>query len=153
LPPSPQSRPTIVHGFAVPSTSQMLSAFPSDAKFIVPVEITPVTARFQWAAFVDYNPRNNPYPVASRTSVFELATTQDGMRLLEVSIPPDVDVNACHVIELVVALHFFSDGHTPAPPGGDTVQWFYNPNGDMRGCPVADADIDASFLDTIELAP
>jgi hypothetical protein len=127
------------------------------AKFIVPVEITPVTASFQWAAFIDYNPRTGEGQVGSTyTSNFESATpatTEGGVRLIEVSInpisiSPPLDINGCHVIEVVVALQFVSDTdpHTPASPGGDIVQWFYNPGGDMRGCPVADAGIDASLV-------
>ena len=38
LPASPPTRPTILHGSVVPSTSAVLGTFP--AKFIVPVEIT-----------------------------------------------------------------------------------------------------------------
>ncbi|MCL2777612.1 MAG: hypothetical protein FWD73_06375 [Polyangiaceae bacterium] len=152
LPASQPTRPIILHGSVVPGTSAVLGTFP--AKFIVPVEITPVTASFEWAAFIDYNPRTGEGQVGSTyVSTFEPATTEDGVRLLEVSInpisiSPPLDINGCHVIEVVVALQFVSDTdpHTPAPPGGDVVQWFYNPGGDMRGCPVADAGIDASVV-------
>ncbi|MCL2725004.1 MAG: hypothetical protein FWD69_11265 [Polyangiaceae bacterium] len=146
LPATPPTRPTILHASAVPSTSAVLSVFPS--KFIVPVEITPATASFAWAAFVDYNPHSGEGLVGvTHTSEFDPTTTQDGVRLLEVSINPP-DTGGCHVIEVVVALHLSdTDPHSPASPGGDIVQWFYSPSGDMRGCSVADAGIDASFID------
>ena len=35
------------------------------------------------------------------------------------------------------------NAHTPAEPGGDIATWFYNPNGDLGGCPALDAGIDA----------
>jgi hypothetical protein len=56
------------------------------------------------------------------------------------------------VIEVVVALSLESrdnpsTAHTPRPPGGDSITWFYSGNGDLAGCPVLDAGLDASRTD------
>jgi hypothetical protein len=71
-------------------------------------------------------------------------------RTLNVAIPAPADLDQCHRIEVVVALRLKSttdskNAHTPDTPGGDIVTWFYNPNGDLGGCPSLDAGIDASF--------
>jgi hypothetical protein len=73
-----------------------------------------------------------------------LSDVDAGIRL--VGIPSNyysgllVDSSACHVIEFVVALTFEPQSpHTPAPPGGDSVVWFYNASGGLTGCPSYDA--------------
>jgi len=53
-------------------------------------------------------------------------------------------------VEVVVALRLSSqvdarNSHTPAEPGGDIATWFYNPSGDLNGCPALDAGIDAAL--------
>lgn len=146
LPPTPLMRPTILHGSVVPSTSAVLGTFPE--KFIVPVELSDPTLSFQWATFVDYNSLTGSGLVdLPRTSTFEAATTQGRVRTLEVTINPPPSTDGCHVIEVVVALRFASpsDPHVPAEPGGDVVTWFYSPGGDLRGCPIVDAGIDATI--------
>lgn len=146
IPRLPDSRPTIVHPSVVPSTSRVLTHFPS--VFIVPVELVDPTAPFQYAAFIDYSPRGTgeglvlgPIP-----SSFEPANTTNRTRRLEIAIP-EPTLDSCHVIEVVVALQLNeltpAFAHTPQEPGGDIVTWFYNPTGDPGGCPSLDAGIDA----------
>ena len=153
LPRIPESRPTIVHASVVPSTSAVLTRFPST--FIVPVELADPNLEFVYATFVDYNPRNGDGLVEEpRHSVFEAANTVGRTRTLTIAIPAPLELDRCHTVEVVVALHLASDTdltgdpklrHTPLEPGGDIATWFYNPSGDLGGCPSLDAGIDASM--------
>ncbi len=152
LPRLPNVRPTIIHPSVVPSTSAVLTHFPK--VFVIPVELADPTAPFDYAAFVDYNPFNGEGLVDTvKTSTFDVTNTTDRVRNLEILIPEPLELGRCHVIEVVVALHLYQKelgrgAHTPDdPPGGDLVTWFYNPSGDLGGCPALDAGIDASPLD------
>jgi hypothetical protein len=144
----PESRPTIVHAQLVPTTSAVLTQFPRT--FIVPVELADPTVPIVYAAFVDYNPFTGEGLVLQpRRSVFEAGNTKGRTRILEVAIPdPDIELDRCHVIEIIVALRLKAEtdpknAHTPEEPGGDVATWFYNPNGDLGGCPSLDGGIDA----------
>ncbi len=154
VPRLPSSRPTIVHSAVVPPGSAVLTRFP--AVFIVPVELVDPTAEFQYATFVDYNPLTGDFLVdGPRTSSFEAANTTGRTRVLEIAIPEPSEPDRCHVIEVVVALRLNAsspskNAHTPDPPGGDIVYWFYNPSGDPGGCPSLDAGIDARVADAGE---
>ena len=144
----PPTRPTIVRASVVPPPSAVLGRWPSFGTFIVPVELYDPTVSFQWSAFVDYNPATGEGLSSSGTSDFEPSSNEGRVRTLYVTIPtPSPD--RCHVVEIVVALRFPGDLtaallHSPAEPGGDIVSWFYNPAGDLSGCPTLDAGIDAS---------
>lgn len=147
LPRIPETRPTIIHASVVPSTAAVLSRFPS--VFIVPVELADPTVEIVYAAFVDYNPLTGDGLVdAPRHSVFEASNTTARTRTLSIEIPVPLETDRCHVIEVVVALRLASEkdpknAHTPDEPGGDVATWFYNPRGDVGGCPSLDAGIDA----------
>lgn len=147
LPRPPAGRPTIVRGSVVPSASRVLGTFPS--QLIIPVELTNPTEPFEYAAFVDYNSVTGDGLVVPPTrSFFEPSNLQGRTRILTVTLSPPSDLQRCHVIEVVVALRLESDkspqtSHTPTEPGGDIVTWFYNPNGDLGGCPATDAAIDS----------
>lgn len=149
LPRPPAGRPTIVRGSVVPSASRVLTTFPSQV--IIPVELTDPTQPFEYAAFVDYNPVTGEGLVVPPTrSVFEPQNLQGRTRILQFGISAPSDVNRCHVIEVVVALRLESDkspqtAHTPTEPGGDILTWFYNPNGDLAGCPSNDPGIDSGL--------
>lgn len=152
LPRLPDSRPTIVHASLVPATDAVLTTFPKS--FLVPVELADPTATFFYAAFIDYNPLTGEGLVESpRQSAFvpenQLPGRSGRIRTVEVAIPSPSDLASCYKIEIVVALRLNArDGknaHTPEEPGGDIATWFYNPNGDLGGCPARDAGIDASF--------
>ena len=147
VPRLPDSRPTILHASVVPSTSAVLTRFPSVLK--VPVELVDPTADFVHATFVDYNPSTGAGLVDGPTiSRFEVANTTSRVRTLNITIPEPAELGRCHVIEVIVALRLKAttdpkNVHTPDEPGGDLVTWFYNPNGDLGGCPSLDAGIDA----------
>jgi hypothetical protein len=148
LPTLPTSRPTIVHPSVVPSTSGVLARFP--ATFLVPVELVDPSAPFAYATFVDYNPDTGEaaYVDGPVVSAYQASNTHERTRLLEIAIPPPLDLGRCHVIEVVVALTLRAfdskTKHTPDEPGGDLVTWFYNPSGDVGGCPSLDAGITLS---------
>lgn len=157
LPRLPLTRPTIMHGSVVPSTSSVLGTFPTLLR--IPVELSDSNLEFEWSAFIDYNPRTGEGlalpPGVSRPG----SGVQEGrVRLLEIALRPPDDVDTCHVIEVVVALHLVAttegrSAHTPAEPGGDNVVWFYSPGGDLSGCPVLDAGIDAGDAESGEAGP
>jgi len=150
LPTLPKFRPTILHGSVVPPANQVLRSFPD--KFVVPVELVDPGATFQWRAFIDYDPATGTDPVDNGTSSPDPASSDGGIRPLEISLQSPSDLGRCHVIEILVALSF-RDGnipqgrqsHTPDAYGGDSVSWFFAPNGDVQRCPTFDAgpDLDA----------
>lgn len=149
LPELPLTRPTILRGSVVPSASSVLTVFPSE--LIVPVELVDATRSFDYAVFVDYNPSTGEgLLVPAQTSNFAIGNTVERTRVLSIALSTPPDLDRCHVIEVVVALRLESGTsaqatHTPAEPGGDLVTWFYNPNGDLGGCPTLDAGFDAPF--------
>ncbi len=150
LPRSPRRRPVIVTSALAPQNSSVLSTFP--ARFIVPVELYDPTVLFEWSAFVDFNPLTGDGLKAIAQSPFEPANFDGRYRILEVPIPVPLDLDRCHVIEIVVALNLqaveTNDGrvaHTPREPGGDNAIWFYSPTGDLQGCPTLDAGVDAAI--------
>jgi hypothetical protein len=143
LPKLPPTRPVIVRGSVVPGVSAVLGRWPD--KFIVPVELVDPRVTVYCSAFVDYNPATGE-GLDGRPQAFESdKTTQGSIRRLEILItPPSLD--RCHTVEIVVALNVgsFTDpriAHTPPEPGGDSVNWFYSPGGDLAGCPTLDAGI------------
>ena len=143
----PETRPTILHASTVPSETSVLTRWPQT--FIVPVELTDPTVRIAYAAFIDFDSLNNDGLQGPAVhSDFEEANTVGRTRTLTVAIT-EPDPGRCHRIEIVVALRLTSESdaknaHTPAEPGGDISTWFYNPGGDLNGCPALDAGIDAS---------
>jgi len=157
LPRIPESRPTIIRASAVPSTSAVLTRWPVDSTFLVPVELADPNVEFVYASFIDYNPLTGDGLVEEpRQSVFEVSNNSSNTvgrtRTLTIVFPTPPEPDRCHTIEVVVALHLASDTdltgdpklrHTPLAPGGDIATWFYNPNGDLGGCPTLDAGIGA----------
>lgn len=147
LPRLPESRPTIWHASVVPTTSLVLTRWPRE--FIVPVELADPTVPVVYAAFVDFNPATGEGIVDQPgKSLYEAANTQGRIRTLNVAIAEPPDLAQCHIIEVIVALRLKAEtesknAHTPDEPGGDVATWFYNPNGDLGGCPALDAGIDA----------
>lgn len=138
----PDLRPTIVRGSVVPTASAVLVTWP--AKFIVPVELIDSRVTITYATFVDYNSLCSSCVESVKTSEDEAASTNGNIRTLEVLITqPSSD--KCHLVEIVVAKNLDSrsaqSAHTPLEPGGDIVSWFYNPSGDLDGCPSVDAGI------------
>jgi len=151
LPRIPSSRPSILRGSVYPSASAVLTTFPT--QLIVPVELADPVLPFYYAAFVDYNTATGEgLVVRSTESPFVIGNTVGRIRTARVTLLPPADLDRCHVIEVVVALAVESGTsgaatHTPREPGGDLVTWFYNPNGDLGGCPTLDAGFDAPLVD------
>jgi hypothetical protein len=144
LPKLPPSRPVIVRGSVVPAVSAILGRWPDT--FIVPVELVDPRATVFASAFVDYNAATGE-GLDGRPQVFEPGTTEAALRTLEIRITEPA-LDRCHTVEIVVALRAgsFTDpriAHTPPEPGGDSVNWFYSPGGDLAGCPTLDAGLDA----------
>jgi hypothetical protein len=143
LPRLPDKRATIVRASVVPSTTSVLGSWPT--KVIIPVELSDSRATLKWAAFVDYNPATGE-GYDSKGESNEATSTNGNIRTLEIPITtPSSD--RCHIVEVIVALNLnlnTTDSrtlHTPEPPGGDSVSWFYSPSGDLAGCPVLDAGL------------
>ena len=151
LPTIPETRPTILHASTVPSETSVVTRWPQSDEFVVPVELVDPTVRIEYAAFVDYDElTGDGLQGPAQDSNFLAANTVDRTRTLTVVIPQPDDLGRCHKVEVVVALRLSStdDGkhaHTPAEPGGDIATWFYNPSGDLNGCPALDAGIDAAL--------
>jgi len=72
-----------------------------------------------------------------------------GIRVLSVRLTTPADLNACHTVEILVALTFVED-HTPDSIGGDSVTWFYSPTGNLADCPVYDAGPYDASVDAFE---
>jgi hypothetical protein len=146
LPTIPRRRPFIVQGDVVPAASTVLGTFPE--KLIVPVELADPTSDFEYSAFLDYNPLTGQTLLLRDRATFDRTNVSSGVRTLELSLTPPSDLDRCHTIEVVVALRlsggFGVGAHTPAEPGGDSITWFYNPNGGLAGCPSLDAGVDAA---------
>lgn len=143
-------RPTILHGAVFPPTNRLLSRFPD--KFVIPVELVNPSATFEWRAYIDYDPVTGDPPVEVGTSSFDPASSDGGVRSIEVAITPPADLATCHVVEFLVANSFLGaiegrPAHTPDAIGGDSVIWFYAPGGDTRSCPSfsQDAGVDGAL--------
>lgn len=142
LPALPDLRPTIVRASVVPTASAVLLTWPS--RFIVPVQIVDPRVTISYAAFVDYNSHGALGFAGSGTSEFGQSIQDGNIRMLEIQIARPSD-DRCHLVEIIVARNLLysnaQQAHTPLDPGGDIVSWFYNPSGDLAGCPSVDAGI------------
>jgi hypothetical protein len=141
LPTLPVMRPTVVHGAVVPSASRVLGGIPR--QFEVPVEILDPSITFEWRVFVDYDPLAPSNAVFAGTSERAASRPSLTTRIISFGNPiprSDPSLQACHVIEFLVAYSFAgTSSHTPDGRGGDTIVWFYDPIGDLGGCPRYDA--------------
>jgi hypothetical protein len=123
----------------------VLGAFPD--QFLIEVEVDP-TDLVQWRLFIDYNPFDNNNLVDNGTVAADPGAPDAGIRQVPMVASSRPDPSRCHVIEGLVALAFPGpDPHSFDPGTGDSIVWFYSPNGDLSGCPVYDAGIDGAFQD------
>lgn len=149
--PLPDTRPFIVRPDVVPAPDRVLTEL--RGQLIVPVELVDPSVTIEWRLFVDYDPTgaatnpNDPEGLAGRIGrgVVRPEGTEQTRRDIRIGLDRVVEQFAlskarCHVVEVVVARAFlgtrFRDGHTPAPPGGDVVSWFFSPDGTLEGCPT-----------------
>ncbi|MDP9152457.1 MAG: hypothetical protein M3O36_21230 [Myxococcota bacterium] len=150
LPKPRQHRPTILHGSVVPPPDEVLTQWPADGTFLVPVELEDNNAIFYYDAFIDYNPYTNSKPVFLRVAVPGVTAYDGGVTIIAFSMTPPDSV-LCHRVEFLVAHQFNTNSeHTPDSIGGDIVSWLYNPGGGPNGCPVYDAGAlqDGAFVDS-----
>lgn len=153
LPAAPVIRPTIVRSAAVPPPTGVITRWPGT--FYVPVQLSDARMTFYAAYFVDYNPITGEGYQDTIASSPSPGDTRP-VRTLPISITEPAR-DGCHTVEVVVARELLptisGDGrfaHTPSSPNdGDSITWFYSPNGDPSGCPVVDAGLlpDAAALD------
>jgi len=134
IPVPPLTQPWILSANVTPATNSILETWPR--AFVVPVYVDDPGATIEWRAFPDYD----PFGTISFTqgNVGPASADDAGIRNIEARLSPPVDPNACHTLEILVALSFAED-HTPASPGGDSITWFYSPTGSLADCPVYDA--------------
>jgi len=148
LPELPLRGPRILEDGVRPVTDQYLTGLPADDKFVVPVEVTDTTRPIVGRVFVDFNPGPTNMPPTTNyvRQAIAFPTLDGGVTNLSFSLSPANlgDPTACHIIEFIVAGSFdemSGSSHTPTPGdnlGGDSVSWFYTPNG-PNGCFAYDA--------------
>ena len=147
--PLPQSRrPTLLRAEAVPPPSAVLTTLPR--QFVVPVEVVDRNVSFEWRVFVDYDVLEGAQVAYETGGVSDPESNADAgnlaVRLVAFSVRSDRFSGSflrCHTIEIVVAERFVGDRDRVYPSGeGDAVSWFYNPAGDLAGCPTFDAGAD-----------
>mgnify|MGYP000872387766 CR=1 FL=1 len=141
IPKLPEYRPAIVSGSTNPPLGAVLTTFP--AKFVVTVELVDPTVAFSWRAYLDYDFANRQDETLGlmASGISKPDSARSRQRRLELVLAPPTDLKRCHVIEVIVANRFLGElegrpTHTPEEPGGDSVQWFFNPSGDLSGCPT-----------------
>ncbi len=151
LPTPRQHRPTILHSSVVPSPDEVLTQWPADNTFLVPVELEDTNAIFYYDAFVDYDPYANSKPIFLRVAVPSATTYDGGITIVSFSLAAPDSV-LCHRIEFLVAHQFnASSEHTPDSIGGDLVSWLYSAGGGPNGCPLYDAGAlqDGAFVGSV----
>jgi hypothetical protein len=148
---SPLHAPIIDHDGAVPVEGTTLGTWPTTLS--IPIELFDADATFEYEVFVDYEPTATVAPDVGPVREWVPPTLVDGgIFLLEVT-PPSAPLDGlCHKLEVDVANSFVSP-HTPDSLGGDSIWWWYGPN----GCP-ASWQQDGAFpadapYDGIQLAP
>jgi hypothetical protein len=141
VPKSVVHRPTILHDSVQPPADRILTEWPSDGTFVVPVALDDPGQSFQYDLFVDYEGTNSTPTI--EPTVVQSTLADAGVVLVSFVL----DKNArefgppsCHRIEFIVADAFKADSlHTPDDVGGDSVTWLYNGTGSAFGCPPFDA--------------
>lgn len=145
VPTAPSVRPTIDRASVVPPSSAVLTSWPD--RFYVPVRLSDPRETFFVAYFVDFDASGGGnFSVEVSTPV----TGNNGsVRTLTVLINQPVGPG-CHVVEVFVArqladqtLNDSRGVHTPADPlnDGDSIVWYFNPDGDSAGCPTVDPNL------------
>jgi hypothetical protein len=128
---TPLHPPIIEHDAVLPPEGETLSTWPKT--LWIPIELFDSDESFEYAVFVDYTTATTAPdigPVLVRPPPPEI---DGGIYLLEVETPGVPLDGLCHKLEVVVA-HSFStvSVHSPDSVGGDSVWWWYGPD----GCPT-----------------
>jgi hypothetical protein len=153
LPTLPAEPPVIVRSGVVPPPNTVLTSWPD--KFFVPVKLSDSRESVLAAYFADWNTATGSGFENYQQSDPPATGAAANPRVLEVQITPQ-STDSCHVIEVVVQLYSPlvnvnnpTELHNPSA-GGDSIVWFYNPNGDLAGCPTFDAGLqpDAQALES-----
>jgi hypothetical protein len=168
LPATTPHHPTAIHASTMPLEG-ILTEWPADDGFNVPVEVYDPNQDFHWGVFVDFHPplvthMYGSYPAANGTVHTSPALLDGGV----VTVPFTLHVNdlasfgnpagPCHTIQFLVA-NAFNDisQHTPDSLGSDSVVWIYQPDGagpcDMSDASLSDEGPDDGSSDALLLVP
>lgn len=138
LPDPAPHRPTILHDAVYPPANEILTAWPADDSFRIPVQVDDNGEQITWDVLYDFDPITNvsQTPGSFPPTVIDAGTygLDAGVFVIPVQLsqPPPT---SCHRIEFLVSHAFASepDGavllHKPDAIGGDEVTWFYAPPG------------------------
>jgi hypothetical protein len=152
LAPTLEQPPTVLHDALIPPDDQLLSQWPLDNTFIIPVRLEGPNQHFMYDVFIDDDGSGHALPVwvgaGEGQSGFD-----GGVVVIPVPIqPPPPTTAACHRIEVFVVDGFatLEAGATlfrqPDSIGGDAVVWFYTPTGGLDGCETRDSGPDGASL-------
>jgi hypothetical protein len=141
LPKPGVHRPTILHDSVQPPADRVLTEWPSDGTFVVPVALDDPGQSFQYDLFVDYEgPSSTP---TIEPTVVQPTFADAGVVVVSFFLDKnarELEPSSCHHIEFLVASAFSADSpHTPDDVGGDSVTWLYNGTGSAFGCAPFDA--------------
>ena len=138
VPTPAQHRPVILRASVVPPPDEVLTQWPADNTFLVPVELS-APELFYFNVFIDFDPYSNSGPALFGAVAPGTAVSDAGIPIASFVLKPP-DGNLCHRIEFIVAMGFnASSSHTPNSLGGDVVSWLYSAGGGPNGCPLYDA--------------
>ena len=129
----PLHPPVIDHAGVIPLQDATLSTWPTpQTPLLIPIELFDPDESFEYAVFIDYDPSTTTAADVGPVLVRPPPPVMDGgTYLLEVVTLPSAPLDGlCHKLEVDVARSFASV-HVPDSLGGDSVWWWYGPN----GCP------------------
>lgn len=130
--------PIILHYAAQPSIANVITRA-EGTTLIIPVDADP-NVKFKFNIFVDFDPQNNAVPALPEQEVAASPTHQNPRTIPPIDLGTLVDPSRCHQIMVVVALEFDPRSpSSPRAPGGDSIVWWYRPNGNEGACPGVDA--------------
>jgi hypothetical protein len=148
LAPTLEPPPTVLHDALIPPDDQLLSQWPLDNMFIIPVRLEGPNQHFAVDVFIDDDGSHRALPVWIGTGGGQ-SGIDGGVVLMPIALqPPPPTTAACHRIEVFVVDGFATSeaGATlygqPDSIGGDSVVWFYTPTGGLDGCETQDSGPD-----------
>jgi hypothetical protein len=152
LAPTLEPPPTVLHDALIPPDDQLLSQWPLDDMFIIPVRLDGPNQHFAYDVFIDDDGSRHALPVWMGTGGGQ-SGIDGGVVLIPIPLqPPPPTTAACHRIEVLVVDGFATSeaGATlfrqPDSIGGDNVVWFYTPSGGLDGCETGDSGPDGASV-------